>query len=126
MPRCKRAEQATEYLADPFRVQQRKFGAANEAEREVDVDCPQVFALDVEEWRLPCAQHAVDDAPHQRARVPSPLRVGMRADGANLAKVAGPCPFPRHRDKPPVFANADVDTKLDPAPPERPRLLALH
>ena len=65
----------------------------------VEVDRPQVFALDVEERCLARAQHPVDDAAHQRPRVPPPLRIRMRADGANLAKVADPCPLARHRDE---------------------------
>jgi len=51
-------------LADPFRVQQPKFGTANEAKSEVEVDRPQIFALDVEEGCLARAQHPVDDAAH--------------------------------------------------------------
>src|SRR4029453_4886912 len=107
-----RSRIARALLGDPPRMQQRVFGAANEAQGEIDVDRAHVATLDVEERCFACPQHPVHDAPHQRPRVPAPLYIRTCADGTDLAKVADPCPLAGHRDEPPAFANADVGSEL--------------
>src|SRR4029453_15971474 len=102
-------------LAHPFGVLQWKLRAADEAKGAIDVDRPRVTAPDVEERCFARTQHPVDDAAHKSPCVPASPGVRMRADGANLAKVADPHPLTSHRHEPPSFANAEEPAKFDRA-----------
>src|SRR5512143_480267 len=106
-------------------MDERELRAANKAERPIHVDSATVSAVDMQERRLPCAQHAIDDSGHQRAGVAASACVRMRADRTDLATIADPHPFTGHCHEPIRFADAEVVSEFDRAGAERPRLRKL-